>query len=295
MYDQKNKANGILASVIAAILFGLCATLTKFLSVNGVSVGVIIFGRSTITAVFLLIYGGVVKKPVRISRALFPKTLLLGILGNGLTLLFLNIAYNILPVGTVTTIHFMYPVVVSIITACIFKEHLPKVTVITLIVTTCTLFMFFEGFSPDAVYGLVPTILSIFTWSFQLVYMEHSGLLTLEKHALTFFCCLPMAAMGLIWGLINKDFSLLQLVYSLPLLALIALLNNVIAGILSAKAVETIGAGLSSVCSVFEPIGSIVFGVLLLHEQLSFCQILGCIIIISCITTMIVINCLRQK
>ena len=55
------------------------------------------------------------------------------------------------------------------------------------------------------------------------------------------------------------------------------------------------GAGLCAILSVFEPLGSIVIGAILLHEQLTLRQMLSCVLILGSICFLIVSSARREK
>ena len=45
-----------------------------------------------------------------------------------------------------------------------------------------------------------------------------------------------------------------------------------------------------SILSMFEPVTSVIFGIIILHEQLTIVKLIGCFIILSAITGLIVFN-----
>ena len=55
------------------------------------------------------------------------------------------------------------------------------------------------------------------------------------------------------------------------------------------------GAGLCAILSVFEPLGSIVIGAILLHEQLTLRQMLSCVLILGSVCFLIVSSARREK
>ncbi|MBC8536393.1 DMT family transporter [Feifania hominis] len=291
----KRQTLGMICSVASAALFGLCAALTKLATARGASVGVILFARGLLGAAFLLPYGALTRRPVRVSRGSGKKVLLLGLVGTAATLLLLNLAYCFLPVGTVTTIHFLYPAAVSAISALLFHEKIPPVTAVALAVSTGAMALFFERFTADALAGLLCAAASVFTWAFQLLYLDRSGLLHESKSAVAFWMCCITAAVGAGYGLLTGEFALGVLPEILPVMAVIAVLNNVLATVLCAAGVEHLGAGTAAVFSVFEPIASIAFGALLLRESLSAKQIAASTAILLSIFTLVSHRALTQR
>ena len=129
-----------------------------------------------------------------------------------------------------------------------------------------------------------------------LLYMERSGILEEEdRQTLTFYICLLMAVVGLIYGALTATLQLRSILTNFGIIALIAFLNNVCATVFLQYGVQYAGAGLCAILSVFEPLGSIVIGAILLHEQLTLRQMLSCVLILGSICFLIVSSARREK
>ena len=119
----------------------------------------------------------------------------------------------------------------------------------------------------------------------------HGALSILEeedRQTLTFYICLLMAVVGLIYGALTATLQLRSILTNFGIIALIAFLNNVCATVFLQYGVQYAGAGLCAILSVFEPLGSIVIGAILLHEQLTLRQMLSCVLILGSICFLIV-------
>ncbi len=244
----------------------------------------------------LLLAGCIRRKPPAVKLRSLPKIALYGVFGTVATQIFLNLAYLYLPVGTVTTIHFMYPALVAVMEAVLFRQKLPGTTIITLAVLTISMGLLLENVTAGAERGLLFAVLSVLTWTFQLLYMERSGILEEEdRQTLTFYICLLMAVVGLIYGALTATLQLRSILTNFGIIALIAFLNNVCATVFLQYGVQYAGAGLCAILSVFEPLGSIVIGAILLHEQLTLRQMLSCVLILGSICFLIVSSARREK
>ena len=153
-----------------------------------------------------------------------------------------------------------------------------------------------ENVTAGAERGLLFAVLSVLTWTFQLLYMERSGILEEEdRQTLTFYICLLMAVVGLIYGALTATLQLRSILTNFGIIALIAFLNNVCATVFLQYGVQYAGAGLCAILSVFEPLGSIVIGAVLLHEQLTLRQMLSCVLILGSICFLIVSSARRER
>ena len=284
------KSKGIIYSIVSASLYGLCAVLTKLTTQSTLTVTTLIFCRGICGMVMLFILATIKRQKIQLKKGHVRKVLFYGFFGTATTQYFLNRAYFHTSVGTATTIHFLFPAVVSLVSALIFKEKISKATVITLVISTLAMTMFIDSFSGSMLMGIIFSLLSVCTWSFQLIYMEQSGVVTDDKTSMTFFVCLAMVLFGGSIGLATRTLSFVDIRSSIFQILIITLLNNICATILSQKGVEAIGASLMSVFCVFEPITSIIFGFLILRELPLLRQVIACVIIISSITFMIISN-----
>lgn len=291
----KRRIIGIACSFAAAVIFGLSASMTKLVTERGVTPGTQMLVRGIIGAIFLYVLRLATRSPIKIAKVNRPKILILSIFGNGATLIALTLAYNYLPVGTVTTIHFLYPAVVIILSAVFFKEKVPLITWITVAVSTAALFLFFESITANAYTGVFLSIGSVIAWSFQLLYLDHSGIIKETKLSISFYMTLSSAVIGGIYGLLSGDLDFSPVPGALPILIPMAFLTNVAAALLYTKALEIIGAGMVGLFSVLEPLSSIFFGALLLREKLTGKQILASAIIITSIAVMIGRNVVKER
>ena len=280
---EKTRFKGAVFATASALLYGLGAALIKLATKESMSVATLLVGRGGCSMLLLLLAGCIRRKPPAVKLRSLPKIALYGVFGTVATQIFLNLAYLYLPVGTVTTIHFMYPALVAVMEAVLFRQKLPGTTIITLAVLTISI-------------GLLFAVLSVLTWTFQLLYMERSGILEEEdRQTLTFYICLLMAVVGLIYGALTATLQLRSILTNFGIIALIAFLNNVCATVFLQYGVQYAGAGLCAILSVFEPLGSIVIGAILLHEQLTLRQMLSCVLILGSISFLIVSSARREK
>jgi drug/metabolite transporter (DMT)-like permease len=230
------------------------------------------------------------KNSLRISRTELKQILLLCTVGSSSTLLLLNITYLYLPVGSATTIHFLYPIIVTVASAVIIRERPARSTVLILIVCTIGLSFLFESITPSQYPGIFFAALSSFTWSFQMLYLEHSKLASqMTPSVLAFYQNVVLAAVGLLaGGFGGHTFSYIPTL--LPYLIFLAFIHSALATILIQKGIALAGVSVSAILSVFEPVSSILFGFILLREGLSIKQLTACIIILAAITVNIFMN-----
>lgn len=291
---MSQKMKGMLYAALSAFFFGWSSVLTKMITVGNVSIPSILLFRGVVGACLLLPLARHGKQSLRLPFFYYPRILYLSAFGTALTLLMLNLSYIYMPVGSATTIHYLYPAVVILLDSFISRQKPDKLTVTVLILCTASIALLFEGFAPGAYVGLLFAGISVFTWSFQLIYLDRSCLRQVPIYALAFYQSCMVALIGLATGIAVPHTWGAALV-NMPLILLIGLLNNVLATLFLRAGIERIGAGMAAVLSVFEPISAILFGALMLREKLSFIQLLVSAIVLISITLLVWLNARREK
>ena len=286
---------GTVFTILSAVLYGAGAVLTKFASSMGLSVPVILIGRGIIGALLALAICGVRKQGVRISEGKMGSVLLLGLLGMCGTIFFLNNAYLRIPVGIATTVHYIYPALVCIASALLFRERISLATWFTVVACTVGTTVLSGDLSGGSVKGVLFAALSAVAWAFYMVGMERTRVAEEDGASVSFVMSLELAAFGVLYGLVTKALCFNDFLKALPVLIAIGLLINILANIFVQKGIESIGAGLSSILSVFEPIAGIVLGALFMKERPCLRQLLGCFIILAAVIFLLVHNWRKEE
>ena len=117
------KVKGFLYGLIASATFGLIPLFSIPALENGVGLDSLLFYRFSLASVLVAILMWVKKIPFDIQKSEFGIAFILGTL-YAITALWLTEAYLYIPSGVATTIHFLYPVVVSLIMFVFYKDKL---------------------------------------------------------------------------------------------------------------------------------------------------------------------------
>lgn len=205
----------------------------------------------------------------------------------------LFISFSLIDLGIATTIHFIYPVFVTLGCVLFYKEKLGLQKIIALMIATSGIACFFfgmdmkSGLSGGVFLGLVLAVGSGMTYAFYIIYMDKSGLKNQPVFKITFYVALMSSiAMG-IYGNVTGDLALTSLTAKSWWISLaFSLLCTVVALILLQIGIKHVGASTAAILTTFEPITSIVFGVLLLGESVTFVKIMACVLIMIGVVTL---------
>ena len=291
---DNRKLTGVIFTVSSAVLYGISAVLTKYANAMGLSVAVILIGIGLSGCVISGSVCLVKRIPLRLSKGNVSKVFILGLFGKCLTVILLNNSYLFIPVGTATTIHYLYPAICCIATAVLFKEKVSWVTWLTVALSFAGMIIMTDNIGGGSVFGMLLAAGSAFAWVFYMLYFEHSGVFSENKLVIAFYISVIIAAFSFVYGAAAGTLDFTNFGKAIPLLFLIGLLNNCLASVFFQRGVERIGAGLASILSVFEPISSITFGALIMKELLTARQIAGCVIILLAVSFLMITN-FRKK
>ncbi len=275
-----NKTKGILSVVLAAFIYGFTPILGKLSYLEGSNTLSLTFYRSFFSLPLLLVILKYKKIPLTITKTELGKLSILGILGPALTAITLYGSYNYISVGMASTIHYVYPVLVTITCILIFKEKICKEKVIALIFSTMGVLMFFEGDFTGSVIGVIIALLSGVVYGAFILFMDKSKINVMYPFKITFYTSLIAAIFLFIYGTITN-----QLVFKMTLLGwiytgLVSFFASILANTLMPIAVKNVGATATSILGMFEPITSVILGIIFLRESFTLKSVIGCSLIL---------------
>ena len=251
------RLKGLIYGVISSATFGLIPLFALPAIRNGIGVDSVMFYRFGISALVLGLWLVIRRYDLRISgRELFTLAGL-GIF-YAMTALLLTTSYLYIPSGIATTIHFLYPVVVTTVMILFFKD---KVSVPVIGATLMAV-----GVNKSCVHRM-------------------DGL------KLTFYVLLAGA---MVFGL-NLSVKGVPLdpipdwetgVY----LLLLALIPTLVSDFTLILSVQHVGSTTTAVLGCMEPLTAVCMGVWFLHESLGFWQLAGIVIILSAVSVVILAN-----
>lgn len=280
--------------MLSAITFGFAFTLGPMTyGEGGSNPTTLTFLRNAISLPVLLLILYAKNISVKVSKKEMLSLAILGGIGNAVTTLMLFISFSLIDVGIATTIHFIYPVFVTLGCVLFYKEKLGLQKVIALMIATSGIACFFfgidtsAGFSGGMFLGLVLAVASGMTYAFYIIYMDKSGLKNQPVFKITFYVALMSTiAMG-IYGTANGELTLGTLTTrSWVISTAFSLLCTVVALSLLQIGIKHVGASTAAILTTFEPITSIICGVVLLGESITMVKVVACALIMIGVVTL---------
>lgn len=283
-----NKTKGFILGAIAAASYGMNPLSTLPLYSAGMSVDTVLFYRYSLAVIVLGIMMKFQKQSFAIKRVDVLPLCIMGLLF-AFSSLFLFMSYNYMDAGIASTILFVYPVLVAIIMAVVFKEKVSPITMFSIALAFVGISMLCKspGGQTLSLVGITFVFLSSLSYAIYIVGVNRSSLKDMPIAKLTFYVLL----FGLSVYVVRLQFCTELQVIPTPMLWInavsLAVFPTVISLVTMTKAIHYIGSTPTAILGALEPVTALFFGVLVFGEQLTPRIILGILMVITAVTLII--------
>lgn len=291
MSNMKGFAYGI----ATAATFGLIPLFTLPLMAKGMQFDSILFYRFLFAAIVLV---GVMKaneESFRIEKREIPVLVLLGFFYT-VSAMFLFWGYRFMSAGIATTLHFTYPIFVTLIMWLFFREKTSWVTLtaIGLAIGGVARLSIDEGEMKLHVGGVLIVLLSAVGYALYITTVNKSRVQKMSGRKLTLYVFVVSTVLFAIKAGSNEGIQAIPDGLSWMNLILLAIVPTVISNITLVQAVHYIGGTLTAVLGAMEPVTAVAVGVLVFAEPFTPNLALGIGLIILAVT-MIILSKSIQK
>ena len=285
------QARGIFLTVLSAVLYGLNPLFSKTINVGGCNSLTQTFARlaAGIVIFFILLVcsgSGSVREKLRLSRREL-KDILICCIGYGLIGPLLFASYNYLASGLATTLHFVYPVLVVVACIAFRYERANRRKLVCCALCFAGILCFYTPGGDVSAYGVFLALASGVAWAYYIVHLNSSGLVTMAPFKLAFWLCVFSAVLVGGITLAMGEFVWPSTAFTRGALALYCCVSTA-ASLLFQLGNRFIGAQSASMLSTFEPLTSVVIGILVYHEVLTvrlgigiFCILLAVFLLVD--------------
>ncbi len=281
-----NRAKGILLTVFAATSFGFIPLFAKIAFANGLNPYTFSLFRSLFASIGLFILLKIGKIDYTLKKEQYKTLFKVSFMGYSLTMLTLTLSYNYMSTGLATTIHFIYPVAVMVGSIFFFNEKINKRKIFSLVLSLTGMYFLvgFDSLGSTSITGILLSLFSGFFYAYYILTVAHGNIKEINPFVLIFYVSLfnsyILFAISIFLGKLEISYTFKGIVSTV----LVALIANLI-GMVSFKAgIKSIGPSTAAILSTFEPITSLILGILIFREILSWYHIVGSILIITSAT-----------
>lgn len=285
---NQQRLTGIVLALLAAASFGMVPLFTIPLLAAGASPQTVLTYRFFIASLAMALVLAVRKDSFLLSMADAGKIAGLGTM-YFLTVLCYTWSLRFLPGGIAATIQFLYPVMVIAIMAVFFHKHFHWYTIVAVILAVAGVALLsFEPAGPnysktDILFGV---LLSLLTGLFNALYfvgIQAAKIPHAEGFVLTFYIMVSGFLCCFATGLATGDLQWIGEPVLLLTVFFLAMITAVLSNLSLILAVKRIGATLSSILGVMEPLVALVIGVLAFDEAFTTRIAVGVVLVIAAV------------
>lgn len=275
------RTKGFLATVVSATFFGFIPLMVKVVCSGGGNTLAAAFYRFALSLPVLYMYLRCKKVPMGITKKQLLDIIFITLLGYGGTTVFLFTSYNYIPLGMATTIHFTYPVFTILGCVIFLREKIRKMKVLAVVLSFGGILFFYNGDGSVSLLGMALAFVSGMTYAFYTIYLRESSLKDMDSVKLIFYLNSVGTVMMLVMSLVTGDFTVDLTPVAWAVAAFLAVSASFIGVLGYQVGVKCIGPQNTSILSTFEPITSVIIGVLVYQEGFTVRTLLGCLCILS--------------
>lgn len=283
-----NKLNGLLYGIISSASFGLIPLFAIPAMQHGMDFMNVISYRFLFATVSLAVLLKIRKIPFGIQKSDLPTLLLLSFFYI-ISSVFLLWGYKFMPSGVATTIHFMYPVVTTVIMMLFFREKnsVSRTLAILMAIAGVYSLSYSDSKGETDLLGVIIVLISAVGYALYLVAVGQRKNQNLKGLKLTFYVFL-FSTLILLAGMFSTGSM-----HPIPdyttagNLLLLAIIPTIVSNLTLIEAIKYIGATRTSVLGAMEPVTAVIVGIAVFGELFTMAIALGIVLIISAVTIII--------
>lgn len=283
-----NKLNGLIYGIISSASFGLIPLFAIPAMQHGMDFMNVISYRFLFATVSLAVLLKIRKISFGIQKSDLPTLMLLSFFYI-ISSVFLLWGYKFMPSGVATTIHFMYPVVTTVIMMLFFREKnsLSRTLAILMAIAGVYSLSYSDSKGETDLIGVVIVLISAIGYALYLVAVGQRKNQNLKGLRLTFYVFL-FSTIILFAGMLSTGS-----IHPIPdyttagNLLLLAIIPTIVSNLTLIEAIKYIGATRTSVLGAMEPVTAVIVGIAVFGETFTIAIAIGITLIVSAVTIII--------
>ena len=286
--DRIRNLSGVIYAIVSSATFGLIPLFTIPLIDNGISSPSILCYRFLIAAAAMGIIVLVAGNRLRLQRSEWGVVFLLSLLYAATAILLIE-SYKFIPSGIATTIHFLYPLAVTLTMSLFFRVKVGSATYLAIVVSLAgvTLLAWGNHTDGDFHHGVMIALTTVVTYAAYIVGVMKSRAAHIDSFTLTFYVLLFGAGIFFIYAITTTGIEMIKGGASWRNIIMVALVSTVLSDLSLVIAIKRIGSITTSILGSMEPLTAVVIGVLYFGEKLDMKSVTGLILIIIAVIMVI--------
>lgn len=285
-----NRIKGILYAAVSSSTFGLAPFFSLTLLLAGFSAFEVLSYRWGVATIALTLFGWCSGCSFRLEKKDFLVVLLLSLL-RAVTSFSLLIAYQNIATGVASTIHFMYPLAVSLVMMYFFQEKKSLWVMFAVFMSLLGAALLssgeLEAKNGDTIVGLVAACVSVFSYAGYIVGVRMTRAVRINSTVLTCYVMGLGTVLYFIGALTTSGLRLVADGYTWLIIWGLALPATAISNITLVRAIKYAGPTLTSILGAMEPLTAVVIGVFVFKELFTLNSAIGIILILLAVSVVI--------
>ena len=284
------KLKGYALGIVAAATYGMNPLFALPLYSAGMTADSVLFFRYALAIPLLAAMTAMRGRSFRVTR---PQLLTLAMLGllMALSSLSLFLSYNYMDAGIASTILFVYPVMVAVIMAAVYRERLSPVMIASIATALGGIALLYRngGGEPLGRRGTLLAIASALTYAIYIVAINKSSLKYVATLPVTFYLLLFGVTLFAVRLLMAGDIQTppADRWWLWGCVVCLAVFPTALSFVCTTGAIHYIGSTPTAILGALEPVTAVIIGVSVFGESLTLREIIGLAAIIAAVTAVI--------
>ena len=281
---MKNKNLGFIAVIISATIFGSMPLIVKTVYSNGGNAISVLFYRFFLSLPILYLIVKMKKDvDMKVTKTELKNLILVSIFGFTPTALLLFISYNYISTGMATTVHFVYPMFVFIGSVLFYKDKPNLIKALCVVLCTVGVVLFAKDPGKTSFLGILLAAISGVTFAFYILFVDKTGLKEMYLFKQSFYLCFISSVIVFTYSIITGTFTMDLTLTGWLLSMVLSVFISVGAVTLFQYGIKMVGPQDTAIFGTFEPITSVVIGIIAFDEIFDIRTLIGSIFIISAV------------
>ncbi len=285
---MNQKTKGYILGAIAAATYGMNPLFALPLYKDGMNPESVLFFRYLMALPILATMIHARGRSFRINRKETLTLIVMGLLV-AVSSLTLFQSYNFMEAGIASTILFVYPIMVAVIMALVFKEKISPQTVFCMLTALGGIALLYKGTdgSTLSLTGTVLALTSALTYAIYIVGVNQRTLKNTATLTVTFYVLLFGVSLFIVRLLTGVELTLPSRWYMWANLLALAVFPTAISFLCTTSAIQYIGSTPTAILGALEPVTAIIFGITIFGERMSVREGVGIVLILLAVTLVI--------
>lgn len=291
-----NKLKGTVWALVSSSTFGLIPLFSLPVLLCGVGLDSLCFYRFAFAAAAMGLYMLLGRRSLRISPRELATVAVLSMFYAATSML-LTSSYVYIPSGIATTIHFLYPVLVTAIMITVFRERASWCIFVAAAMAVGGVYLLCGSSAGEIRWrGVAAVLVTVVTYATYIVGVNRSSVSSMDGSKMTFYVLLCSACIFLLNLLVRHGGHIDPIPDGgvLVRLLLLSLLPTLLSDLALIYAIQLVGSTTTAILGCLEPLTAVFMGIIFFGERFGAAQAAGVIAVLAAVMLVILADSIEH-